>query len=54
MGNQIWTGLVVLLLTLGAGPAAAQTCQPESIPASTPDSQLQDNGNGTSPILRPG
>ena len=54
MGNQIWTGLVVLLLTLGAGPAAAQTCQPESIPASTPDSQLQDNGNGTITDLKTG
>ena len=47
MGNPRWTGLVVLLLTLGAGQAAAQICQPESIPASTPDSQLQDNGDGT-------
>ena len=47
MGNQIWTGLVVLLLTLGAGQAAEHTCHPESIPASTPDSQLQDNGDGT-------
>lgn len=26
---------------------AAQTCKPDSIPASTPDSQLVDNGNGT-------
>lgn len=25
----------------------AQTCKPESIPASTPNSQLQDNGDGT-------
>ena len=47
MGNPRWTGLVVLLLTLGAGQTWAQTCQPESIPASTPDSQLQDNGDGT-------
>ena len=47
MRNQTWTGVVVLLLMLSAGPAAAQICHPESIPASTPDSQLQDNGDGT-------
>ena len=47
MGNQIWTGLVILLLSLGAGTVQAQICNPESIPASTPDSQLQDNGDGT-------
>ena len=47
MSNQTWTGVVVLLLMLGAGPALAETCYPESIPASTPDSQLQDNGDGT-------
>ena len=47
MGNQIWTGLFFLLLSLGVGPVSAQTCHPESIPASTPDSQLQDNGDGT-------
>jgi hypothetical protein len=47
MGNPIWSGLVILLLSLGAGTVQAQTCQPESIPASTPDSQLQDNGDGT-------
>ena len=47
MYNQTWTGLVILLLSLGSGTVQAQTCQPESIPASTPDSQLQDNGDGT-------
>ena len=47
MGNQIWTGLFFLLLSLGAGTALAQICNPESIPASTPNSQLQDNGDGT-------
>ena len=47
MHNQTWTGLVVLLMTLGAGQVLAQTCHPESIPASTPNSQLQDNGDGT-------
>lgn len=54
MGNQTWTGVVVLLLMLGAGPALAQTCQPASIPASTPDSQLQDNGDGTVTALKTG
>ena len=47
MSNQTWTGVVVLLLMLGAGTVQAQICHPESIPASTPDSQLQDNGDGT-------
>ena len=47
MGNQIWTGLFFLLFSLMAGTAQAQTCKPESIPASTPNSQLQDNGDGT-------
>ena len=47
MRNQTWTGVVVLLLMLGAGTVQAQICHPESIPASTPDSQLQDNGDGT-------
>ncbi len=30
-----------------AGVHAAQTCKPDSIPASTPDSQFVDNGDGT-------
>ena len=47
MGNQRWTGLFFLLFSLVTGMVQAQTCQPASIPASTPDSQLQDNGNGT-------
>ncbi len=47
MRNQTWTGVVVLLLMLGVEPALAETCYPESIPASTPDSQLQDNSDGT-------
>lgn len=47
MGNQIWTGLFFLLFSLMAGTVQAQTCQPESIPASTPNSQLQDNSDGT-------
>lgn len=54
MGNQTWTGVVVLLLTLGAGPVLAQTCHPESVPASTPDSQLQENGDGTVTDLKTG
>lgn len=47
MRNSRWTGLIFLLFCLMAGMVQAQTCQPESIPASTPDSQLQDNGDGT-------
>jgi hypothetical protein len=47
MRNQTWTGLFFLLFSLVTGMVQAQTCQPESIPASTPDSQLQDNGDGT-------
>ena len=54
MHNQTWTGVVVLLLMLGAGQTLAQTCHPESIPASTPDSQLQDNGDGTVTDLKTG
>lgn len=33
---------------------AAQTCKPTSIPASTPDSQLLDNGNGTISDIKTG
>ena len=47
MGNSRWTRLIFLLFSLMAGTVQAQTCQPESIPASTPNSQLQDNGDGT-------
>ena len=47
MRNQTWTGLFFLLFSLVTGTVQAQTCHPESIPASTPDSQLQDNGDGT-------
>ena len=47
MSNSRWTGLVFLLFWLMGGTVQSQTCQPESIPASTPDSQLQDNGDGT-------
>ena len=39
---------VVLLLTLLVGHnVQAQNCQPEASPATTPDSQLWDNGDGT-------
>ena len=54
MRNQTWTGLFFLLFSLMAGTAQAQTCHPESIPASTPDSQLQDNGDGTITDLKTG
>ena len=47
MRNLLRTGLIFLLFSLVAGTAQAQVCKPESIPASTPDSQLQDNGDGT-------
>lgn len=47
MRHSIRTGLIFLLFSLVAGTAQAQICKPESIPASTPDSQLQDNGDGT-------
>lgn len=47
MCNPILTGLLYLLFSLVAGLAQAQTCSPKYIPASTPDSQLQDNGDGT-------
>jgi len=47
MCNPILTGLLYLLFSLVAGLAQAQTCNPELIPASTPDSQFLDNGDGT-------
>ena len=47
MRNQKWTEWSLLLLTLVVGGAQAQTCTPALIPASTPTSQLQDNGDGT-------
>ena len=47
MGNQTWTGLFFLLLSLEAGHASAQYYRSEPILASTSDSQLQDNGDGT-------
>ena len=47
MSNSRWSGLIFLLFWLVTGMVQAQTCQPESIPASTPNSQLQDNGDGT-------
>jgi len=53
MRNQKWTQWALLLLTLVVGGAQAQTCKSES-PASTPDSQLQDNGDGTVTDLKTG
>lgn len=47
MFKLIWTKLLFMLLTLGVVVVQAQICQPESILASTPNEQLQDNGNGT-------
>lgn len=43
----IKNGKILGLLLLWIGTVQAQFCQPESIPASTPDSQLIDNGDGT-------
>ena len=47
MRNQKWTEWSLLLLTLVVGGAQAQTCTPALSPASTPTSQLLDNGDGT-------
>lgn len=38
---------IVFFFVTGFTDIQAQTCKPASIPASTPDSQLIDNGNGT-------
>ena len=54
MHNKTWTGLIFLLFSLMAGAVQAQNCRPESIPASTPDSQLQDNSDGTITDLKTG
>lgn len=43
-----WVPLIGLCLALGAaGPAAAQTCNYASIPATAPASRFTDNGDGT-------
>ena len=46
MSRVLQGGLWLTLLAMSYA-VQAQTSQPESIPASTPNSQLQDNGNGT-------
>lgn len=46
MSRVLQGGLWLTLLAMSYA-VQAQTCKPESIPASTPNSQLQDNGNGT-------
>ena len=46
MSRVLQGGLWLTLLAMSYA-VQAQTCKPESIPASTPDSQLQDNGDGT-------
>lgn len=43
----IKNGKILGLLLLWIGTVQAQFCEPESITASTPDSQLIDNGDGT-------
>ncbi len=47
MCSTKWTRLFFLQLVLSAGFAQAQVCLSESVPASTPNSQLEDHGNGT-------
>ena len=46
MSRVLQGGLWLTLLAMSYA-VQAQTCKPESIPASTPNSQLQDNGDGT-------
>ena len=46
MSRVLQGGLWLTLLAMSYA-VQAQTCHPESIPASTPNSQLQDNGDGT-------
>ncbi|MCI5117626.1 MAG: DUF1566 domain-containing protein [Candidatus Electrothrix sp. LOE1_4_5] len=41
------TFLLLICLSLAVTVHAAQVCQTDSMPASTPDSQLIDNGDGT-------
>lgn len=50
--NRVLQGAIVALGLL-TGTVWAQTCNP-NIPASTPDSQLVDNGNGTITDLKTG
>ncbi|OQX11938.1 MAG: hypothetical protein BWK73_16215 [Thiothrix lacustris] len=47
MHKSTQTALLTGLLALLPLVSNAQTCKPESIPATTPDSQLRDNGDGT-------
>ncbi|MCI5149237.1 MAG: DUF1566 domain-containing protein [Candidatus Electrothrix sp. MAN1_4] len=46
--------LLICCLFSASTVYAVQTCKPDSIPASTPDSQLVDNGDGTITDLRTG
>ncbi|MCI5219362.1 MAG: DUF1566 domain-containing protein [Candidatus Electrothrix sp. LOE2] len=48
------TFFLLICLLSAAAVHAEQTCQPDSIPASTPDSRLVDNGNGTITDLKTG
>ena len=47
MRNGLFLIFCLFLVTMYSADIYAQTCKPASIPASTPDSQLVDNGNGT-------
>jgi len=53
MSRVLQGGLWLTLLAMSYA-VQAQTCNPESIPASTPNSQLQDNGDGTITDLKTG
>ncbi len=47
MRNGLFLIFCICFFTLYSAVLSAQTCNPATIPASTPDSQLLDNGNGT-------
>lgn len=47
MLKTLYRGLLLTMMVTSSAVQSQQSCQPESIAASTPDSQLIDNGNGT-------
>ena len=47
MQNRFLLMYCLFVVTMYSSDLAAQTCKPDSIPASTPDAQLVDNGDGT-------
>ena len=54
MRNGLFLIFCLFLVTMYSADIYAQTCKPASIPASTPDSQLVDNGNGTIEDIKTG